>query len=92
MMKLNSIIYLYPFPLALPPCRAALRFTGPLRAFAKSSAKGIPLGTLHRAAVLLTAPAKGGFLSNGRLWITFYTSSICQMPKNWALWIRFVSA
>lgn len=66
---------------ALPPFRAALRFAGSLRTFANLSAKGLPPGTLHRAAVLLTAPAKGGFLSKARLWITFPASSICQMPK-----------
>jgi hypothetical protein len=44
-------------PFALPAFRAALRFAGPLRAFAKMSAKGFPLGTISPAAVLLTATA-----------------------------------
>ena len=50
MMKMNSINHSYPLSLALPPIRAARRFTGPLRTMAKMSAKGFPLGTHYRAA------------------------------------------
>ncbi|MDD2917430.1 hypothetical protein [Rhodoferax sp.] len=76
-------------PLPCPPFRAALGFAGPLRAFAKMSAKGFPLGTIPGGGA---APAKGGFLSIERLWITFAAPAFCQLPKKWAQWIRFASA
>ena len=50
MMKLNSIIYLLPVPLAQPIPRPALSFAGFMRTVANLSAKGFPLGTYHPAA------------------------------------------
>lgn len=92
MMKMNSIIHTYSLPLARPPFRAARCFAGLLRTLANLSAKGLPLGTNQRAAVLLTAPANTVFLSIGRLWITFAASVFCKVPKKWARWITFASA
>lgn len=55
-MKMNSIIYLFPFPPAMPPFWAAWCFVGLLRTFAKLSANGLPLGTIPGRPAKLGKP------------------------------------